>query len=197
VGDQLSFVNQGGEVVLTGSMYDMGATGGDVLTVQADGSIAADNPAATAQTVTILVEPLTGTVGTYEATFPGMLIGGDYFSGQLSGYVTLPPSVFAAGPVLDLTAIGITLAGSVPTTADDLEVTATAYVSNAAGTDYASAQFTGSLASPVSDLAYDVDWSAITWTVGAGLDLSGALTVLSSAGGGTYILSVVIACAWD
>jgi hypothetical protein len=41
VGDQLTIVNQGGEVVLNGEIYDVGATEGDVLTVQADGSVAA------------------------------------------------------------------------------------------------------------------------------------------------------------
>lgn len=41
MGDQLSIVNQGGTVTLVGEIYDVGATEGDVLTIQSDGSVAA------------------------------------------------------------------------------------------------------------------------------------------------------------
>lgn len=53
MGDQLEFVDDNADVRLAGSLLDPGATEGDVLTVQADGSVAAVTPAAPGSVVQI------------------------------------------------------------------------------------------------------------------------------------------------
>lgn len=124
-------------------------------------------------------------------------LDGNSLAGQLVNVLTLPPQVFGSGTVIAADSLVAVLAGVIPSAADALDIKTTILVTDAAGTNIASIDVTATLPNPVTDLAYTVDWTGATWTIVAGMDLSGMMTTLASAAGGTYILAASIGASWD
>jgi hypothetical protein len=123
------------------------------------------------------------------------------FIGSMTGniYSTVGNFAFASamGQVADLGNFGYLLAGTVPSTNDNFDIQVTVSVTDATGTNQASAAGGFSVASPVTDLASSHNLAGGTWSVDVGVDLTVSGDILSSTAGGAFYVTVQVTGSWD
>jgi hypothetical protein len=103
----------------------------------------------------------------------------------------------AMGAVASLGDMGYVLAGLVPSTNDRFDINVLVMVTDAVGTNVATASGGFSIPSPVTDLASDNTLAGGTWNVNVGADLTVDGDLLKSTAGGNYFVMCQVTGEWD
>lgn len=177
------------------------ALDGTVMLVAPDGARSELGGSGQTALTSLFATPLAFSIHPVQTISGGNLVGGSSPTGRLGGFAALPLLPYAPGQLVDLlSGFAAVLSGTVASVSDPftLSIDADVFVGNAAGSQLAHAVVTGTLAAPITDLAFTADFSADEiWAIDAGADLSAVGSVLSSTAGGTYQVWVGIQAAWD
>ena len=200
MGDTFNITDESGESRLTGLITDPGATSGDVLTVQDDGSIAAEagggsQPLTTGDFV-CGVDPNGANLNVQQSVVH-TLVGGDDPSGVVRGSACSPPMVIGVTTnVVDVADnTPPTLAG-IPTSSVGILLLATLWVTDQLGTQVL--RLDASATSNPGDASVAIDWTTATPTAVAGSDLAWDGTrFVSSTAGGVFTAFMLLTGVWD
>lgn len=94
--------------------------------------------------------------------------------------------------------VAVTAPSDVPDISDNLDCTATLYVTDAAGVNTLTVAGSSSQATPISGVGASIDWTGTSPTiVGVDLTWDDAAAIVSSTAGGVYQSTLILNCAPD